>query len=257
MKKTVSNFTVIENTPLNLTNFFIRLEAPEPLPKIIPGQFLNIEIDGVKDVFLRRPFSFFDVDYTENTVSILVKILGKGSKKLSELHVGEQLSIVFPLGKGFSLPCKNDKILLVGGGSGIAPLLFLAKSVGLAASDVQILIGARSINDHIPVDRYHNFGNFNFATEDGTLGFKGLVTQHPLFSKKLNDFDKIYTCGPNPMMKAVAKEATIKGIFCEVSLENLMACGFGVCLCCIEPTNKGNLCVCTEGPVFNINSLKW
>jgi dihydroorotate dehydrogenase electron transfer subunit len=88
------------------------------------------------------------------------------------------------------------------------------------------------------------------------MGIHGVVTSHPFF-QKLNEFDRIYACGPLPMMKAVAAKAKMANVACEVSLENLMACGFGVCLCCIEPTTKGNLCVCTEGPVFNINDLKW
>jgi dihydroorotate dehydrogenase electron transfer subunit len=96
-----------------------------------------------------------------------------------------------------------------------------------------------------------------FTTEDGTLGFRGLVTQHPIFAHDLKKYNRIYACGPDGMMKAIAKEAKKAGVECEVSLENLMACGFGVCLCCIEPTVNGNVCVCTEGPVFNINDLKW
>ena len=90
-----------------------------------------------------------------------------------------------------------------------------------------------------------------------SLGEKGFVTQHSVFTTSLKSYNKIYACGPDGMMRAIAKEAKAADVFCEVSLENLMACGFGVCLCCIEPTTKGNLCVCTEGPVFNINDLKW
>jgi dihydroorotate dehydrogenase electron transfer subunit len=107
------------------------------------------------------------------------------------------------------------------------------------------------------VDEYAKYGNLYFTTENGSLGEKGFVTQHSVFQNRLENYDKIYACGPDAMMKAIAKEAKKANVFCEVSLENLMACGFGVCLCCIEPTVKGNLCVCTEGPVFNINDLKW
>lgn len=256
-KKKVSNFVVIENKALNSTNFQIQLKASEPLPEIYPGQFVNIEIKNSNEIFLRRPFSIFNVDYLNNTISIIVKILGRGSSKLSEISKGETLSIVYPLGKGFSIPQKNEKVLLIGGGSGVAPILFLAKESKLPPDNIDILIGARTVVDHIDAKNYSEFGNIHYTTEDGSLGIKGFVIHHPVFSYDLKKYDKIFACGPDAMMKAVAREAKIHNIFCEVSLENLMACGFGVCLCCIEPTTKGNLCVCSEGPVFNINDLKW
>jgi dihydroorotate dehydrogenase electron transfer subunit len=256
-KKEVRNLVVTENIALNATNFLIKLSSTESLPKLTPGQFINIEIKNTSEIFLRRPFSVFEVDYEQNTISLIVKILGRGSKKLTEIRKGESLSIIFPLGKGFTYPNVNDKILLIGGGSGVAPMLFLAKESGLNRENVSLLLGAKTIEDHVNVDDYHQFGNLYFTTEDGSLGEKGFVTQHSVFQNNLIKYDKIYACGPDAMMKAVAKEAKKANVFCEVSLENLMACGFGVCLCCIEPTVKGNLCVCTEGPVFNINDLKW
>ncbi len=256
-KKAVGDFKVVSNNPLNANNFLIKMEAPEPLPDIHPGQFVNIEIKNAEEVFLRRPFSVFEVDYTRNTLSIIVKILGRGSKKLTGAKPGEKLSLIYPLGKGFSLPACEDRVLLVGGGSGVAPVLFLARESGLPPEQVDILIGARNAGDHIKVEEYRRFGRFHFTTEDGSLGSKGFVTHHPVFTENLHTFDKIYACGPEGMMKAVAGGAKRAGIFCEVSLENLMACGFGACLCCIEPTVRGNVCVCTEGPVFNINELKW
>lgn len=258
MKKAVHDFIVTENTALNATNFCIKLQSPTSLPPISPGQFVNVEIKNSDEVFLRRPFSIFEVDYEGNRLSLLVKILGRGSKKLTEIKTGEKLSLVYPLGKGFSMPEKTDKILLIGGGSGVAPVLFLAKIAGLPPENVSILIGARTNEDHIGIEEYKQYGNIYFTSEDGSLGAKGYVTHHPVFKDQLQEFKKIYTCGPVLMMKSIAKEARRNNIFCEVSLENLMACGFGVCLCCIEPTHdKGNACVCTEGPVFNINSLKW
>ena len=256
-KKEVRNLVVTKNEALNTTNFLIKLSSSEPLPILKPGQFVNIEINDSRDIFLRRPFSVFEVDYTLNTMSLIVKILGRGSKKLTEIRIGEILSVIFPLGKGFTCPHKNDKILLIGGGSGVAPMLFLAKESGLDKNNVSLLLGARKKGDHINVEEYKRYGNLYFTTEDGTMGEQGFVTQHTVFQNNLKNFDKIYACGPDAMMRAVAREAKKSNVFCEVSLENLMACGFGVCLCCIEPTVKGNLCVCTEGPVFNINDLKW
>ncbi|SHE38058.1 dihydroorotate oxidase B, electron transfer subunit [Mariniphaga anaerophila] len=256
-KKSVSDFEVTDNIRLNATNFLIKLKAPGSLPVVKPGQFVNIDIKNSTEIFLRRPFSIFEVDYNRNTLSIIVKVLGRGSKKLTEIVPGEKLSIVFPLGRHFSYPDKNDRILAVGGGSGLAPMLFLAKESGLPADNVDIIVGARSAADHVEISAYNKYGKIHLTTEDGSLGTKGFVTDHPLLRNELKNYDKVYACGPEGMMKAVAGKAKKAGVFCEVSLENLMACGFGVCLCCIEPTVKGNSCVCTEGPVFNINDLKW
>jgi dihydroorotate dehydrogenase electron transfer subunit len=256
MQKAVTEFTVIENIALNPANHQLILQAQENLLQISPGQFANIDIPGNKEVFLRRPFSFFEVDYSGKTIAVLVKIVGKGSRTLAILRAEEKLSLVYPLGNGYSLPLAEDKVVAVGGGSGIAPVLFLARKAGLKPSQMHVLIGARTKDDLFPVTNYKNHATFHFTTEDGSYGEKGLVTDHPVL-KDITGFHKVYACGPLPMMKAVAKIASAHNLFCEVSLENLMACGFGVCLCCIEPTLKGNLCVCTEGPVFNIKNLLW
>ncbi len=256
-KKFVAEFEVVENIALNSTNFLIKIKSETVLPVIRPGQFVNVEIKDAEDVFLRRPFSIFEVDQKENTLSMIIKILGKGSKKLTQIKPGNTISIVYPLGKNFTYPEKDDKVLLIGGGSGVAPMLFLAKECDLPVENVDVLLGARSAADHIDVKHYSEYANLHYASEDGSLGEKGFVTQHSVFTKSLGSYNKIYACGPDAMMKAIAKEAKAAGVFCEVSLENLMACGFGVCLCCIEPTNDGNKCVCTDGPVFNINELKW
>jgi 2-polyprenylphenol hydroxylase and related flavodoxin oxidoreductases len=257
MKKTVIDFLLIENKQLNKDNFRLTLQSPLPLSDVSPGQFTNVEIEEAKEIFLRRPFSILDVDYEKQTISLLIKILGRGSKKITEAKPDQVISAIFPLGKSFSQPQKSDKVLLIGGGSGVAPMLFLAKTCGLNPSQIHVLIGAKSSADHIDITNYKQFGQFYYTTEDGSLGEKGYVTNHSLFNEQIDQFDKIYTCGPDPMMKAVARVAKEKNIFCEVSLENMMACGFGVCLCCVEDTKTGHKCVCTDGPVFNINDLKW
>lgn len=257
MKKTVIDFLLLENKQLNKDNFLLVLQSPIPLTDIRPGQFTNVEVKNSKDIFLRRPFSVLDVNYEKQTVSLLIKILGRGSKKLTEAQVGQNISAIFPLGKSYTLPESKDKVLLIGGGSGVAPMLFLSKICGLNPSNVHVLIGARSSADHIDTSDYKQYGQFHYATEDGSLGEQGYVTNHSVFTHQIGQFDKIYTCGPDLMMKAVGRVAKEQNIFCEVSLENMMACGFGVCLCCVEDTKAGHKCVCTDGPVFNVNDLKW
>jgi dihydroorotate dehydrogenase electron transfer subunit len=257
MKKTVIDFLLLDNKQLNKDNFQLTLQSPLPVSDIYPGQFINIEIKEATEIFLRRPFSILDVDYEKQTIALLVKILGRGSKKLTEARPGQTLSGIFPLGKSFTLPNLNDQILLIGGGSGVAPMLFLSKICGLKPENVAVLIGAKSASDHIDVAEYQSYGQFYYTTEDGSIGEKGYVTNHPVFAGKLDQYTKIYTCGPDLMMKAIGRKAIDSNIFCEVSLENMMACGFGVCLCCVEDTKAGHKCVCTDGPVFNVNDLKW
>jgi dihydroorotate dehydrogenase electron transfer subunit len=257
MKKTVIDFLLIENKQLNKDNFQLILQSSIPISDIFPGQFINVQIKDSSEIFLRRPFSILDVDYENQTISLLVKILGRGSRKLTEISVGQTISAIFPLGKSFTLPDNTDRILLIGGGSGVAPMLFLSKICGLNPDQVDVLIGARSASDHIDITKYQSYGNFYFTTEDGSMGEKGYVTNHSVFNNLLRSYNRIYTCGPDLMMKSIGKKAISEGIFCEVSLENMMACGFGVCLCCVEDTKAGHKCVCTDGPVFNVNELKW
>lgn len=255
-RKAVTEFTVLQNKIIGNNLNLLVLRSEEDLLPITAGQFVNIEIPGNPDVFLRRPFSVFDINPENNSLSVLVKVLGKSSFTLTRLEEGCKLSLVYPLGKGFTFPENGARILAVGGGSGVAPLIFLARTISGITSGLDILFGARSAQDHIFPDLSNSSVRPHYSTEDGSLGETGLVTQHFLM-KEISGYDRIYACGPLPMMKAVAYLAKTAGVFCEVSLENIMACGFGVCLCCIEPTVKGNLCVCTEGPVFNINDLLW
>jgi dihydroorotate dehydrogenase electron transfer subunit len=257
MRKSVQNLKVISNFRLNGDHHLLQLQVPDQLENVYPGQFANILVDHSQSIFLRRPFSIHSVDYKENTFSILIKEIGEGSRSIAHTPVGKYLSVIFPLGNGFTIPASKEKVLLVGGGCGVAPLLYLAQVLNHDFNDVDILLGARSVVDLVELDQYALFGKLFTTTEDGTHGEKGFVTDHSLFVDKLDQFSRIYCCGPEPMMKAVAAKAKVKSIPCEVSFENTMACGFGVCLCCVTETVQGHKCVCTDGPVFNTNQLKW
>ena len=196
------------------------------------------------------PFS-----YGKNTFKILIQIAGKGTQTLSELKCGDILNLIYPLGNSFSLPSDNEKVLLVGGGCGIAPLLFLARYLNTNGSKPDILLGFRNRERIIEYEEYEKSGNVFVTTEDGSMGEKGYVTSHSIFTA--NEYNRIYCCGPDSMMKAIAAYCRDRNIICEVSLENLMACGIGACLCCIVDTVKGNLCTCIDGPIFNVKDLKW
>lgn len=253
MKKFIRDLKVIRNKRLNSFHYILQLHAPEKLPKLLPGQFVEVLVEDSKNTFLRRPFSIHDVDYEENTISLFIKRVGEGTNQLAYIDEGDFVNVVYPLGNSFSLP-KKDNVLLVGGGCGVAPLLFLARYLNEKGFHPTILIGTRSKHDLLQIEEYEKYGKVLVSTEDGSFGEKGLVIKHSILKE---EFAQIYTCGPEPMMKAVAHIAKSKNVPCEVSLENTMACGIGVCLCCVVQTKAGHKCVCTEGPVFNINDLTW
>jgi dihydroorotate dehydrogenase electron transfer subunit len=254
--KRAGDFIVVGHKWLNYSSYIIELECPEILPDIEAGNFAEIEIVNSPKVFLRRPFSIYDIDHASNTLSFFIKVVGEGTRLLGESKNGEKINLLYPLGNSFSKP-ETGSVLVVAGGSGIAPFILYGRELQKRGVRVTFLFGARSADDIVLTDKFKSLGDVYITTEDGSMGEKGLVTGHSLFGNKTLPFDLIVTCGPEPMMKAVGKIAVGKGIPCEVSLENTMACGFGACLCCIVPTNEGNKCVCTEGPVFNINYLKW
>jgi dihydroorotate dehydrogenase electron transfer subunit len=256
MKKYVKDLTVVSNERLHERYVLLKLTDTFPLPEMLPGQFVELKVEGAESTFLRRPISIHFVDYGRNELWLLIQIVGEGTRHLACLQPGDSVSVVFPLGNGFTMPTSaEEKILLVGGGVGIAPLLYFGEQIAKMGGKPTFLLGARSASDLLQLDAFEKYGEVYITTEDGSVGSKGFVTQHPLLAEKR--FDRISTCGPKPMMMAVAHYAKEKGIACEASLENMMACGVGACLCCVEKTVTGNLCVCKEGPVFDINRLLW
>ena len=254
MTKQIADFKVVEKQDYG-RSVLLRLQSEQPLPDIVPGQFVQVRVDESPSTYLRRPISIHDVDVMQNEITLLVQQVGEGTRHLAALKVGDMVNMVLPLGNGFSLPEKEEKCLLVGGGIGIAPLYYFAKVLNEKNIRPTLLLGGKSQSDLLRLNDYQQVGETFVTTEDGSLGEKGFVTMHSVWKKQ--SFDKIYVCGPKPMMIAVAKLAAEKDVWCEVSLENLMACGLGACLCCVEDTIDGHVCVCKEGPVFNIRRLKW
>ena len=254
MAKRIADFKLVAKEDYG-RSVLLKLRSDRPLPDIAPGQFVQVRVDGSPTTYLRRPISIHDVDFQQNEISLLVQQVGEGTRHLAQAEVGTYINMVFPLGNGFTLPEKGEKVLLVGGGIGIAPLYYFAKVLNGKGINPTLLLGGKTETDLLRLTDYQQFGETFVTTEDGSLGEKGFVTQHSMLQQ--NRFDKIYVCGPKPMMKAVAKLASEKDVWCEVSLENLMACGLGACLCCVEDTIDGHVCVCKEGPVFNTRRLKW
>lgn len=259
MKKYCLYLTVTEQVRLHKNYVLLKLTHPSPLPEMLPGQFAEIRVDKSPTTFLRRPISINNVDKVKNEVWFLIQLVGDGTRTLADLKTGDTLNVVLPLGNGFSMPQKGStapaKVLLTGGGVGVAPMLYLSKELLKQGIRPTILIGARSAADLLQTDLLSEYGDLYVTTEDGTKGEKGYLTQHSVLQQL--HFDQIYCCGPKPMMLAVARFAKANQIACEVSLENKMACGIGACLCCVENTTEGHLCVCKDGPVFKIEQLLW
>lgn len=219
-----------------------------------PGQFLMLRLTGTCEPFLRRPLAV--LSYRGGTIELLYKVKGGGTSLLAGKDEGEELSVLGPLGKGFSDPRPQEEAVYVAGGTGLPPVLAQAERIRRG----RLIIGART-KDDIPLwKRMQNIGGVEAAatTEDGSMGIRGVATQ------ALDDLLKamrqpcvIYACGPTGMLKTVASLAQGFGARCEVSIEEHMACGFGVCSACVVRTTAGNQRVCTQGPVFDASCIEW
>ncbi len=258
MKKRITDFEVIYNQRLNKNYYLLKLLDYETLPAIFPAQFVEIKIDNSPETFLRRPISIHDVNYEKNTISLIIRIAGKGTEILSKISAGDKINMIYPLGNSYTMP-EDDNTLLIGGGCGVAPLLYTAKYFMNFGFSSTLLLGYSNKNDILRKDKFAKYGKVYYSTIDGSYGEKGTVLQHSLLQNKnnLKRYSKIYACGPEPMLKALRIFAIKNNINCEVSLENLMACGIGACLCCVQNTKSGHKCACTEGPVFNVKELIW
>lgn len=252
-------FIVEEIKDLGASYFRLTLTPKNrPLPSdILPGQFVEIKSPDAS-VLLRRPISIHDVDYNSSKLYLLIRAVGPGTDSICRLHIGSELDVLLPLGHGFTTDfAPSSKIILVGGGVGVAPLLYLAKELCEKGIRPMMVYGAKNSEEIIIENLLSPYCDLEVTTDDGSMGTSGRVTDSNVFKATLREAAMVQCCGPLPMMKAVAKKCADLAIPCEVSLENMMACGLGACLCCVEPTVKGNVCVCTEGPVFNSKDLLW
>lgn len=256
MRKICEDFLVQATEQLSDRHWLMRLRSSSALPEMHPGQFVQVHIEDSPSTYLRRPISINMVDYERNEILLLVAAIGEGTRHLVRKKPGDKVNCLLPLGNSFTMPRSIDeRFLLVGGGVGIAPMLFLGKRLVEMGVRPSFLLGARTADELLEKNMFSELGDLYLTTEDGSEGEKGYVTNHSILKEK--QFDRIATCGPKPMMMSVARYAKQNDIECEVSLENDMACGLGACLCCVEDTSDGHICVCTEGPVLNIKKLLW
>jgi dihydroorotate dehydrogenase electron transfer subunit len=239
--------------------FRLTLHAPAIAGTAHPGQFVMLKVNDNLDPLLRRPFSIHQATGDGN-IQILFKVVGQGTERLAHLQVGAELDCIGPLGRGYALE-RMGRLCLVGGGMGIAPLYFLAKRLLQTGSPPEhdyVLLGARTKNElSLFSEEFFDLGyKVLTATDDGTLGHHGFVTD--LLDPILLELERVYTCGPFPMMRIAATKSMAADVSCQVSLETHMACGLGACLGCTVAGADGNyIHVCKQGPVFSASEVAW
>lgn len=242
---TESIFTVISNEKIAKNTYKIILSGNTD--GVAPGQFVNIKIDGF---FLRRPISVCDAE--ENTLTLIYKTVGAGTDKLSKTENGEKLDILAFLGNGYNLSKSGETPLLIGGGVGVPPLYLLAKKLVDEGKTPTAILGFNSAEEIFLKDEFEALGVKTFiATADGSVGTRGFVTD---VMKNIGGYTYFYTCGPEPMLRAVYGESKTDG---EFSFEERMGCGFGACVGCTCKTKYGNKRICRDGPVLSKEEIIW
>ena len=249
MTKYIEEAKVIGQWVLNANTKQIDLIAPRIAAEAVPGQFVNVQVSNRTAPLLRRPLGVAGVDKKQGVVRLIYRIIGKATRILADVCSGDVISVVGPLGHGFDRSAKHP--LLVGGGTGLAPLLYLAESMVDEGIKPDVLMGGRTADDLFWKDIYVDLvERMGLTTDDGSLGTPGTVmAELPLMLRRLH-YDCVYVCGPVPMMKAVSAAVLEKGIKCQVSLEKYMGCGLGACLSCSCQGVGRRLKVCQDGPVF-------
>ena len=238
-------FTIISNEALTDTVYKMVLSG-DTSAITASGQFVNIQLAGK---FLRRPISV--CDYDSQTLTIVYKVVGKGTEQMSVMSAGEQLDILTGLGNGYDLSLSGDKPVLLGGGVGVPPMYNLAKKLIALGKDVTVILGFNTKSEVFYEEEFKALGcNVIVATADGSHGVKGFATTS---LAELN-YTYFYTCGPEPMLKAVYKATSTSG---QMSFEERMGCGFGACMGCSCKTLTGYKRICKEGPVMKKEEILW
>ena len=252
---------IVFNKKVAANTFFMGLRSPQIAAEAKPGQFVMIRVAQGMDPLLRRPFSICGIR-EDDLVLILYRVVGRGTAIMCDVREGESLSVLGPLGSGFEMPQKREKPLLVAGGMGIAPLIFLATT--MKPGSFTFLAGFGSDEEIVATDEI-GFSeiDLSISTDDGSAGHRGLVTE--LLENHPSGFNTgrsmVFACGPLPMLKEVAAITLDKDVPCQVSLEASMACGLGACQgCAIRRSSEQAITyyhVCQDGPVFDVNALDW
>ncbi|TGB04980.1 dihydroorotate dehydrogenase electron transfer subunit [Halobacillus salinus] len=241
--------TIIEHEPIARNTFRLVLQGTIANDVREPGQFVHIQVSN--DFYLRRPVSIAEVDREEGKMTLLYKLMGKGTEELSNKHVGDTIDVLGPAGSGFPLDeIDSNHALLIGGGIGVPPLYQLAKQLHEKGVPVTSVLGFQSKEEAFFTKEFEEYGDVRVVTNDGTLGHRGLVTD-----VLEGSFDTYFACGPTAMLRAVSEK--LDGMQGYLSMEERMGCGIGACLACVVPANdeKGYRRICCDGPVFDAKEV--
>ena len=240
-----SIFKIIDNTPLTETVYKMNLQG-DVSDITSSGQFVNIKLDGL---YLRRPISVCDCE--GDVLTLIYKVVGKGTEQMAKMTEGEELNILTGLGNGYDISLSGDKPLLLGGGVGVPPLYMLCKKLIAEGKKVSVVLGFNTKDEVFCEEDFKALGADVFVTTvDGSYGIKGFVTD----AMKDIDYSYFYTCGPEPMLKAIFKVSATSGQF---SFEERMGCGFGACMGCSCKTVTGYKRICKDGPVLKKEEILW
>lgn len=238
-------FTVKENRKIAKNTYLMKLVG-DTSDITASGQFVNIKLQGF---FLRRPISVCDCE--DGVLTIIYKVVGKGTEVMAEMQGGEELDVLTGLGNGYDLSLCGDKPLLLGGGAGVPPMYMLCKQLLAMGKKVSVILGFNSADEVFLEKEFNELGaDVTVTTADGSVGIKGFVTD----AMKTADYTYFYTCGPEPMLKAIDKTAVTEG---QLSFEERMGCGFGACMGCSCKTKYGNKRICKDGPVLKREEIIW
>lgn len=238
-------YKVISNTLLAPSVFKMELEG-DTSALTRPGQFINFKIEGL---YLRRPISV--CDYSDNTITVIYKVVGEGTEIMSKAEKGDEFDILVGLGNGFDTSPSGEKPLLIGGGVGVPPLYKLCKELIKEGKEVSVVLGFNNESEIFYKNEFEQLGaKVYITTVDGSCGIKGFVTN----AMEEIDFDYFYTCGPEPMFKAIENAVKVSG---QYSFEERMGCGFGACMGCSCKTKYGNKRICKDGPVLLREEIIW
>lgn len=248
----IQDVIVLSNKEISEGTFLLEVDSANISSELKPGQFFNIQVSETLFPLLRRPFSICDVG--GSSIFFMYKVVGEGTKIISEMKMGDKLNLLGPLGNSFVIDKNVDHHIIIGGGIGIAPFPFLVKQFP-DHKEFSVLFGVRNKNEA------HGYGlkNIKYSSDDGSIGFHGNTVQ--LLEKHLDEIKsdniKIFACGPNAMFRALQKVVVEKRIECEVSMESVMACGFGICQGCpIEYKDEESYkLICKDGPIFNVRDI--
>lgn len=252
------NGTIVENKQLSPSYFLMILRAPEIAREALPGQFIMVSCGG--DAFLKRPMGLSHVNARAGEIGFIYRAVGLGTNFLKEKQKGEEVEVIGPLGNHFEIKPQARSVALVGGGTGIGPLILYAKRLTETSKKIAVytFIGARSAKLLCGEAELRQYSEELFvATDDGSKGQHGFVTEAFVSFLQEKTVEYIITCGPTAMMERVASLAAEHTIPAQASLEEYMACGFGVCLGCPCETQDGYKMVCVDGPVFDTQKLVW